>query len=162
MNLTTPHAALMFAYNAAPVCKISRYFADLRQSHAPRAEGAQLTPWDRVAQAAMIKAFVERLPGSQAAHIMARYGPRANRSAAYLVLTAHVMSTGHELTNQHLVRELVARWYGKKADRLAAKKAGVHRSTLYLQNQKVRGILGRVADEAEGAVGEYLGLDAER
>jgi hypothetical protein len=161
MDLTNPDRALRFAFNVRPVCKISKYFADLRQSHAPRIKSASLTPWDRIAQAGMIQAFVRRLPEAVAAHVIARYGPRAERPAAYAVLVRHVMKRGHELSNDKLVRELIARWYGKPPDRRAAKKAGVHRSTVHAQGLKVRRILEDLQIEAEDAVAKHLGMEGD-
>jgi hypothetical protein len=153
MDLSNPDAALRFAYGNTPVLKISRYFADLRQSPTTKRQVEKSSPWDEVAQRGMLQAFVARLDAPLEAFVWAKYRRGQWRDAGYQALAEHCAKAGHELNDVRLVKELVAWRFGRPTRKLHA-RFGVDRKTVYRQKLKVKAILDAIDVAVDDAVRE--------
>ena len=150
--------ALRFAYGRrSPFLDSVRFLTDMMVARG-RAHGVGLlSQEERVAQAAMILAFVARMRQEDQACIVARYARDARRAAAQRLLADVVMIHLVGLTHRRLVYELVARHYGKRVHLgMLARRFTIRRSVVADKRQIVERELQKIEIRADGRVIAYL------
>lgn len=152
--------ALRFAYGKRSAFIDSvRYLTDMLVRRGRGSALSVLSPEERVAQAAMILAFVGRMRPEDRASIEARYTFGQQRAAAQRILTDSVRHALVGITHWRMVYELVARHYGKKVHiGQLANRYGVHRNTVATKRGIIERELGRIEERADGKVILYLQL----
>jgi hypothetical protein len=154
----TADEALRFAYGRrSPFLDSVRFLTDMMVARG-RARGVGLlSKEERVAQAAMILAFVARMRQEDQACIVARYARDTRRAAAQRLLADLVMIHLAGVTHRRMVYELVARHYGKRVHMgMLAKRFTVRRSVVADKRQVVERELQRIEVRADGLVILYL------
>jgi hypothetical protein len=152
--------ALRFAYGKrSPVIDSVRYITDMivKGGRGPATALGALSPEERIAQGAMILAFVGRMRDELQASIVARYTRDAQRAAGQQLLTHAVLPHLTGVTHRRMVYELVARYYGKKVHLgMLSRRFDVHRNTVMAKRATVERELGKIEARADSQVILYL------
>lgn len=154
----TADEALRFAYGRrSPFLDSVRFLTGMMVARG-RARGVgMLSKEERVAQAAMILAFVARMRQEDQACIVARYSGDARRAVAQRFLADVVMIHLVGVTHRRMVYELVARHYGKRVHLgILAKRFTVRRSIVADKRMVVERELQKIEIRADGRVIAYL------
>jgi hypothetical protein len=152
--------ALRFAYGKrSPIIDSVRYITDMivKGGRGPATALGALSPEERIAQGAMILAFVWRMRDELQASIVARYTRDAQRAVAQETLTQAVLPHLTGISNRRMIYELVARHYGKRVHLgVQAKKYTVRRSVVADKRATVERVLNVIDERADGQVILYL------
>jgi hypothetical protein len=153
--------ALRFAYGRRSAFIDSvRYITDMiikGGGRGPASGLGALSPEERVAQAAMILAFVGRMRDEDQACIEARYSRDRARGVAQQLLTQAVLPSLTGLSHRKMIYELVARHYGKRVHLgMLARRFDVHRNTVMGKRQTIERELQKIEIRADGQVIEHL------
>jgi hypothetical protein len=150
--------ALRFAYGRrSPLLDSVRFLTDMMVSRGRTSALGALSPEERVAQAAMLLAFVARMPGPEQACIVARYTRDERRKNAQDYLTEHVRRAVTGVSHIRMLAELVKRHYGKRVHLgMLASRFDVHRNTVMGKRQTIELELQRIEARADSQVILYL------
>lgn len=150
--------ALRFAYGRrSPFLDSVRFLTDMMIKRGRSSGLGNLSPEERVAQAAMILAFVARMRQEDRACIEARYSHDWARIYAQYALTDSVLPYLTGITHRRMVYELVARHYGKRVHLgMLAKRFTVRRSVVADKREVVERELQRIEIRSDGQVIAYL------
>lgn len=115
---------------------------------------ALLTREEKVAQAALLRSFIDRQPDHMAGWAHARFDLGRGRTGGQQVLTSYAMPRmGGGIVKRRLVYQLVARHYGKQVMlQDLAEQFGVHPNTIGNKVRRVEEVLRAVESEAQSSM----------
>jgi len=152
------HEALRFAYGRrSPFLDSVRFLTDMMVRRWRQTTLGMLSREERVAQAAMILAFIGRMPGAEQACIVARYTRDERRAQAEKYLTEHARHYVTGISNVRMLAELVKRHYGKRVHLgMLARRFTVRRTVVADKRAVVERELERIEIRADGLLILYL------
>lgn len=152
------HEALCFAYGTrSPFLDSVRFLTDMMVRRGRETTLGSLSREERVAQAAMILAYIARMRSEDQACIVARYARDQRRREAQQFLGDAVMLHLTGATNRRMVYELVFRHYGQRVHLgVLAKRFSIRRAVVTDKRAVVERELQRLEVRADWGVNAYL------